>query len=100
MIVPVHAIAVTNVIAAEIGDTAHPVPNVIGYRGAASVEVERVKSRRCGIGAEIRIADGCIYLRELLGRGREAKNGHKSKQRHNESELHGTSAMIRFLLAG
>src|SRR5258706_6516772 len=100
MVVCAYVISVTNVIAAESVDAAQPVPVIIGHRSAASVEIETVKSLSCGIGTQIRVADGCIYLRELLSLGREAKNGHQSKQRHNESELHGTSAIIRFLLAG
>src|SRR5258708_34102963 len=100
MVVRAHAIAVTNVIAAEIGDAAQPVPVIIGHRSAAFVEIETVKSMSCGVGTQIRVADGCIYLRELLSLCREAKNGHHIKQRHNESELHGAASIIRILLAG
>src|SRR6266568_9410946 len=63
MIVHVHATIGTHVIAAEIADTAQPVPKIIGRRSAASVEIETVKSRSCRIRTEIRVADGRIYLR-------------------------------------
>src|SRR6266704_184359 len=60
MVVYAHAIIATHVIAAEIGDTAYPVPEIIGRRSAATVEIETVKSRSCRIRTEIRVADGRI----------------------------------------
>src|SRR6266568_8689286 len=62
MIVHVHATSGTHVIAAEIGDTAQPVPKIIGRRSAATVEIETVKSRSCRIGTEIReLTDASIF---------------------------------------
>src|SRR6266852_5159601 len=96
MVVHVYAIDFADLIAAEIGHTAEPIPEIIGRRSAASVEIESPNPRSGRIGAQIGVTYERIDLRQLLRFGRQSKNSCKSKQRHNESELHGTSAVIRF----
>ncbi len=44
MVVHVHAIDFADLIAAEIGHTAEPIPEIIGRRSAASVEIESPKA--------------------------------------------------------
>ena len=54
VVVHVHAINFADLIAAEIGDTAQPVPEVVRRRSAASVEIESANPRSGRIGTKIR----------------------------------------------
>jgi len=74
MVVHVHVIDFADLIAADIGYTAKPIPEIIGRRSAASVEIEIPQPRKvAGLGAQIGIAYECVYLRDLLRFCRQAR---------------------------
>src|SRR6266403_3972989 len=69
VVVYVHPTDPTHIIAAEIGHSAQPIPEIVSRGCTATVETEIAEPRCCRIGAKIRVAGGHINLRQLLRLG-------------------------------
>src|SRR5205823_13076889 len=87
VVVHVHAIGATHVIGAEIGDTAQPVPEMIGRRSTASGEIESANPGSGRVGTKIGIADGRIYLSKLSRMGTSSRKRKNSSRRHIHNEV-------------
>src|SRR5437762_4186464 len=88
---------VISVIAAEIGDAAEPIVDLVGSRSAAAVKIETVHARSAWIVAKIGIADEDVEFRPtLLLRGRHRRDGKHCEQAHYHLPLHTTSLRFGF----